>query len=374
MRCGVRKHSSRSPGHGLSSRVRGLFSATEWNIGIIRRPISSFLEPGGAPYHVQWLNLRRNGRYLADPFGVWRGDRIHVFCEEYDYTTCRGHILHIELTTRGECVSSEVVLKEPWHMSYPHLITQGEGIYCIPETHQSGEVALYRAESFPHGWSKAAVLLSGVTIVDSTVVEHAGRWWLMGTDESRDSNRRLYVWHAPSLFGPWEAHAMNPVKECLASARPAGSLFTHRGELYRPAQDCAEAYGRRVVINRVLRLTPTEFEETPIAYVEPDPSGPYPSGLHTIVSVGGITLVDGKREGLSLRGPRKRLLERAANRRWERFRDSSSAAHSRNDLPTDERPGSGQPSDAPSMSNRSAISGNAQRCHAASRRQRRVSR
>jgi hypothetical protein len=49
------------------------------------------------------------------------------------------------------------------------------------------------------------------------------------------------------------------------------------------------------VLNRVLRLTPDDFEEEPVARVEPDSRGPYPDGLHTLCSVGNLTIVDGKR-------------------------------------------------------------------------------
>jgi len=65
--------------------------------------------------------------------------------------------------------------------------------------------------------------------------------------------------------------------------------------LYRPAQDCSRTYGGRVIINRVLTLTPLAFRETQVATVEPDRTGRYPAGLHTLSQVGDITLIDGKR-------------------------------------------------------------------------------
>ena len=70
----------------------------------------------------------------------------------------------------------------------------------------------------------------------------------------------------------------------------------HMGRLYRPAQDCSEVYGQRIVINEVLALSPADFEERIVAVVEPDKNGPYPDGLHTLSSFGDMTLVDGKRE------------------------------------------------------------------------------
>jgi hypothetical protein len=65
--------------------------------------------------------------------------------------------------------------------------------------------------------------------------------------------------------------------------------------LYRPAQDCSNTYGARVVLNRVLVLTPGAFCEEAAATVDPDPKGRYPGGLHTLSKLGNQTLIDGKR-------------------------------------------------------------------------------
>ena len=69
----------------------------------------------------------------------------------------------------------------------------------------------------------------------------------------------------------------------------------HEGVLYRPAQDCSTTYGRRIVVNRVLELTPEQFREETAAAFEPDKTGPFPAGLHTLSAVADYTLIDGKR-------------------------------------------------------------------------------
>ena len=93
----------------------------------------------------------------------------------------------------------------------------------------------------------------------------------------------------------------NPVKCDLRSSRPAGPLFAHEGALYRPAQDGSITYGGAVAVNRVVTLTPTEFAEETINVLRPEPSGPFPHGLHTLTGVGGVTLVDGKRHARSFK-------------------------------------------------------------------------
>ena len=104
---------------------------------------------------------------------------------------------------------------------------------------------------------------------------------------------------------------MSPVKADLRGSRPAGPLFVADGQLIRPAQDCTTTYGAAVILQRVLRLTPTEFVEEPVARLAPDPRGPLPDGLHTLTAAGPVTLVDGKRHFWR----RKRLLDQLPGRR-----------------------------------------------------------
>jgi len=112
------------------------------------------------------------------------------------------------------------------------------------------------------------------------------------------------VFSADRLYGPWIPHPMNPVKIDARSACSAGTPFKHDGVLYRPAQDCSEQYGKRVVINKVTCLTETRFSEEPVAFIEAF-SGRYHAGTHTVSSVGDQTLVDGQRFTMHFDGLRR---------------------------------------------------------------------
>jgi hypothetical protein len=180
-------------------------------------------------------------------------------------------------------------------MSYPYIVESEGEIYCIPETNRAREISVYKAVEFPYEWQKKGTLLSNVMAIDTTVFQHEGTWWMMFTDRERGGDANLYVWYAPDFWGPWKPHMNNPVKSDVRSARPGGTVFYHEGFLYRPAQDCSRTGGGRTVLNRINRLTPTEFDEEPVVSIEPDRNGPYPEGLHTLSQVGDFTLVDGKR-------------------------------------------------------------------------------
>jgi hypothetical protein len=287
-----------------------LFRHAEWNIGIVHAPISVFLKSDSIP-EICWLPRYSSGKFLADPFAVTRDGRTYVFCEEFDYLTRKGRIVAFELADT-RCIEPSVAIELPIHMSYPYLVQHGGQVYCVPETHLAREISLYEPEEFPYQWKKASRLISNFNGVDATVFRHEDRWWL--TCISPPGEGRLFVWHAPELFGPWTPHEANPVKTDISSSRPAGTPFVHDGNLYRPAQDCTRTPGGRIIINRLVNLTPTEFAEEPIRVIEPNLRGPYPSGLHTISAAGSITIVDGKRITFN-----KSAFTSALMRRSERF-------------------------------------------------------
>lgn len=278
----------------LDQSYQTVFRHREWGVGVAQSPIKAFLEPAFQP-RIEWLPPPRHGTFFADPFGVERDGRSFVLCEEFDYRRGRGVISAFEIARGRTPTQPEVVISESFHLSYPYLFEHDGDIFCVPETPTKREVAIYKALDFPSRWTRALTAIRGVAAADSTVFEHKGKWWLACSDNDEPPDERLLLWHAPTPLGPWEAHERNPVKIDRASARPAGTPFTLDGSLYRPAQDCSRTYGARVVINRVRTLEPAEFQEEPVAFVEPDASGPYPEGIHTLSAIGGLTLIDGFR-------------------------------------------------------------------------------
>jgi len=265
-----------------------------WNVGIVRAPIERFLEPGFRPA-VEWLPAPRSGTFRADPFGLARGGRATVLYEEFDYRHDVGSIATCELGDRAARTATQVAIGPPVHRSYPYLFELDGEVLCVPETYQAREVGLYRADEFPAHWSKVATLIGGVPALDATVFRYAERWWLACAVQGPTERSHLHLYHAPDLLGPWTPHLANPVKIDIRSGRPGGTPFVHGGSLYRPAQDSSTTYGGRVVINRVRVLTLSEFDEEPVALVEPFADSPYPDGLHTLSAVGDITLIDAKR-------------------------------------------------------------------------------
>jgi hypothetical protein len=278
----------------VKTKLQALFCHPQWNIGIVRAPVHRFLDPGALP-EPQYLPGLRKGTLRADPFGLMRNGRLTLLFEEVDYESSKGIITAVQVAESGAALSSQKVFDLPFHMSYPYLFEHDGQVYCVPETAENRRISLFAAADFPKSWEKVTDIGEGVSAIDTTVFNYEGRWWIAFTDREEGADLSLFLWYGQEVTGPWTPHALNPVKTDARSSRPGGTPFLHKGILYRPAQDCSESYGAKIVINRVRRLTPDEFEEEPAAVVEPQRNGPFPDGLHTLSSVGEITVLDALR-------------------------------------------------------------------------------
>jgi hypothetical protein len=154
----------------------------------------------------------------------------------------------------------QIVLKEPFHLSYPYVfLWQGEH-YMIPETLAPGAVCLYKASSFPTSWTLVGKLIDG-DCADPSIFYYQKRWWLFAcTAPNRHDTLRLYF--ARELLGPWVEHPRSPIIEGdQRRARPGGRVLVFDGRVVRFTQDCYPIYGSQVRAFEISRLTPTEYSE-----------------------------------------------------------------------------------------------------------------
>jgi hypothetical protein len=285
---------------GYARRVAQESVEEHWTLGVIRKPVHHVIDSFNAG-EIHWLTPPKGGA-IADPLGaIERDGTLTILAESYGFADRRGRIVTLDVQNESVVRPPREVLPLPVHASYPHLISYGTHIYCLPEISAAGCVQLYRADPFPDRWVPDRVLLQSFAGTDATVHYRDDRWWMFVGNHADQDEAKLCIFHAPDLFGPWQPHAMNPVKCDLRSARPAGPLFAHGGTLYRPAQDGSATYGGAVAVNRVTKLSPGDFAEETVNVLRPAPEGPFPHGLHTLTGVGNFTLVDGKRHARSLR-------------------------------------------------------------------------
>ena len=295
-----------------------------WQVGIVPLSIRDIdaRALGAVRERITWLPDPGRWRYLADPFGLVRGDALHVFVEAFDYRIKRAHIERHEfaladLSWRGQAT----VLAPPFHLSYPQVFEHGGETWMVPESYQAGEAALYRAvDASLDRWERQCTLLAE-PVADASVVEWQGRWWMFYTlvgPNARDQ-RELHVAHAPALTGPWTPLPENPVRVSRDGARPAGRPFAaHDGMLTLPVQDSSTGYGGATRLLRLPVLTPERVViEAGAERLTGDlVSASHTAGLHTLTGCGDtFTLIDVKRID---RSRTKQWLD--FKRRWRRLR------------------------------------------------------
>jgi hypothetical protein len=269
-----------------------------WRSGFIRRPLADVVDRPPRPDEIVWLPDVGPYAYLADPFAIQRDGGLTVFVEAFDYHLRRGRIRFYRYDADDRLVDQGLALSEPWHLSYPTLIQDGDALYMLPEGYKSGGLILYRCVRFPDQWQDVA-RLGEAAAIDPTVVRHDGRWWLFYALAGPDDRamRELHVAWAETLTGPWTPHPGNPVMRGLDVSRPGGTAFVQDGAVHLPVQDCAAAYGVAINLLRIDALSPRTFAASTVRRFEPGDLSPgFSDGLHTLSGLGGVTCIDVKAE------------------------------------------------------------------------------
>ena len=284
---------ARQSRRAVASRTKAIVVGDRWGVGVADAPMRP---TSPDPRDLEWLPEPSHPGYFADPFPAVRDGVTALLVEEFDERTGQGVISAIERTRTGWRHHPKV-LDPGVHASYPYLLEVDGDLYCIPETAQANRVQAWRSVRFPDEWEPGPVLVDA-PVLDPTIVEWDGTWWMFGTRRDRYRDGELWLWHAAHPLGPWTEHAANPMKIDVTSSRPAGTPFVVDGVLHRPAQDCSEGYGSAIVINRVDRLSMTHFEETVVDRLRVG-GDRYPAGSHTLSFGAGLVAVDARRNVFS---------------------------------------------------------------------------
>lgn len=232
----------------------------QWSIGLYM---------GDEPYRLKPLETARNpvfcaddvtdieADYVADPFMIQANGSWFMFVEALNKQKKQGEIALASSTDGRNWRYEQVVLTEPFHLSYPYVFEWAGTHYMVPESSAASTVRLYKATNFPFEWTPVATLLHGCH-VDPTLFRHNGMWWMF----TAPHYSALRLFFSDALEGPWAEHPMSPVVQDDARiARPAGRVVVHNGQLVRFAQDCTQMYGLQVHAFLITELTPKRYAE-----------------------------------------------------------------------------------------------------------------
>jgi hypothetical protein len=215
----------------------------------LSNPVLTYLDVVDAP-----------AAFLADPFMVKTPEGWFMFFEVYNQASDKGEI-GLAVSKDGlEWEYRQIVLREPYHLSYPYVFAwQGE-YYMTPETLEPQAIRLYKATSFPDRWALAATLIKG-DFADPSIFRFEDRWWLFAcsTPFKHDT---LCLYYADELTGPWTEHPKSPIiAGNERTARPAGRVLVLADKIIRYTQDCYPMYGTQVRAFEIYDLTPNTYAE-----------------------------------------------------------------------------------------------------------------
>lgn len=234
-----------------------------WSIGIYS---------GASPFNLaSWTGVENPvltcdavtdvpAKFVADPFMLEVSGFWHMFFEVWNQLNQKGEI-GLAISADGlRWTYQQIVLAEPFHLSYPGVFEWENEYYMIPETVEPGAVRLYKADPFPARWTFVGPMLKG-RIADPSIFRFQDRWWMF-TCSAPYQHNVLRLYFADHLIGSWIEHPSSPLLEDdKRNARPAGRVLVSDNVIIRFAQDCVNRYGNHVRAFEVLDLTTTSYVE-----------------------------------------------------------------------------------------------------------------
>jgi hypothetical protein len=258
-----------------------------WSIGIYSGPSPLALVPAAQnPALTAESVTDVRARFVADPFMLRAAGRWYMFFEVMNRANWNGEIGLATSDDGLRWTYRQIVLAEPFHLSYPCVFEWQGQFYMVPESWHAGALRLYRAEDFPTRWAYVSELLTGPYFADATPFRFADRWWMFAETNPDLKHDTLRLFYAEELTGAWREHVRSPVVAADSHiARPAGRVLVEAGRLIRFAQDCEPIYGLSV---RAFEITELSLDTYAERMLEPAPllaasgTGWNRSGMHHV--------------------------------------------------------------------------------------------
>ena len=258
----------RKAGLSVTGSARALVRAlrgrdVNWSIGIYGGQSPwSFTSPGIKDPALSAADVTDVlAGFVADPFMLHENENWYMFFEVWNIVSRRGNI---GLATSRDAVHwkyEQIVLDEPFHLSYPYVFKWEGEYYMLPESRRASSVKLYKASNFPRKWLAVKDLMQG-DYADPSILYYDAMWWLfvlIGMDE-------LALYYSHSLDGPWNRHPKNPlISNNRRISRPGGRMVVYNGRIVRYAQDGVPTYGNQLRAFEIDTLTTTDYQEHEVA-------------------------------------------------------------------------------------------------------------
>lgn len=202
------------------------------------------------------VKINNKGRYwFADPFLFEHNDTLYLFYEAFDLLKRKGTIGY-SIINKEDYSASEpnIIIEKEYHLSFPFIFENKNGIYIMPESCGDDSLRLFRAVDFPNTWEDATVLLKDVFVCDSVLMKFKENEYLLCSEQFRvaPDNKVISCYVKNRLFDFDETMIENGctsygnvTKVGEKGIRNAGKTFELNEKTIRVGQNCENGiYGK----------------------------------------------------------------------------------------------------------------------------------
>ena len=271
-----------------------------WAIGIVKNTIANFIKNNNKK-DIVWIYPKKSYQFYADPFGVWKDDKLYIFVEALDYRIKKGEIDCFVFDRELKKIDFFHVLSNKVHLSYPFIVEHKNKIYMIPESSQSGKTYIYEATNFPKDWKIVTEVMKNVPMIDPSIIKFQERWWLFYSLPGPNGRamKELHIAFSDNFLSGYKEHPKNPVITGIENSRPGGTPFIIDNLIHLPVQNCKKTYGGEINILQIIKLTEDTFNARMVGSIKPYLNKKYSDGLHTLSECKSVTLIDCKNHDFS---------------------------------------------------------------------------
>lgn len=227
--------------------------------------------------------------FYADVFAVGK----ELIFENFSYK--EGYACISKMDENG---SISILLDQKRHLSYPFVFQDDSKIWIIPEDAGSGQLSAYKYEN--EKLSDPMILIDK-PLIDASILKYEERYYIFAGISGDLPNEKLHVFYANKFEGPYFDHLLNPVVVNPEASRSGGNILKIKNEWVRPAQVSLRYYGEYLQFNRILKLSPEEFEEEKFFDLKPSDISSKYCGLHNISLENNALVIDVKKHRIGFR-------------------------------------------------------------------------
>lgn len=272
------------------------FCSSRWDIAFLKESMQDVIS-GKTLHFIEPKNPYKEVSWFADPFILDVTDsEVFVLVEEMHQGIDKGRIAKLTIDKCSWTITNvQIILEEPWHLSFPFILRKDGKIYVAPESANGHAWYLYELIQDQNGTDKLIRVekLCDDVVWDSIITNYWGEQ-LMFTAAQNDFYLDIYGFdQQKKLFTHKESIQSNK-----QNMRMAGDLFEVNNDIYCPSQNSRPgSYGEAVEIKRITNSSSWTLDT--IRKIK-TPRGVLNDGIHTFNEYKGLIVVDIHRQSTLL--------------------------------------------------------------------------